>query len=89
MLILKLLIFLGCGLDVLFVVLSLALPRWFQYEFGYSGLWQACIEHPLLGERQCDAVYTHVCKYIIILCCLYTSESVNVKKYVSKNGVQL
>jgi len=52
-LILKLLILLGCGLDVLLVVLSLALPRWVQTDYnmvyGYGGLWQMCIDYTLLA----------------------------------------
>jgi len=84
---LKLLLLLGCGLDALFVILSLGLPKWVKADISYSGLWAACIDRRLQLESQCLTVDTNVCKQTLTLFSLHTSESVNLNKYISDNGV--
>jgi len=41
---------LGCGVDVLLCILSLALPRWQTSVFAYIGLWKMCFDHPFVGS---------------------------------------
>jgi len=91
-LILKLRILLGCGLDMLLVVLSLALPRWVQMDYnmvyGYRGLWHMCIDYTFLaGGIDCISDDFSICKQTSTLRYVNTYKPVHLKR-VRNNSVQ-